>query len=298
MKSLFDTVVVYCHEQYISSYCEGCNHPVTCPGNPCKNCKQCLEEVHYPSRYPNGRKDYECDRMMYFYVCDYTEKYASEMLYLMRKSTALAEIEDYHVLSIGCGACPDLMALERYCSESSSSKQIRYWGIDVNERWKNIHNTISLYRSSSIINVQFDCIDAVEKDFTVLDANVVILQYIISHFYNNGQIAKINNFFQKLVNAIVCHKQKDVPMVILINDVNSNNRGRDFFADLVGNLQDADFHGNCRGYYFNYRIVNQAQMYGLKHSSNETIFKMPNEFEDIYHPWHICSSAQLLIEVR
>ena len=131
-----------------------------------------------------------------------------------------------------------------------------------------------------------------------MDANVVILQYIISHFYNNGQITKINNFFQKLVNAIVCHKQKDVPMVILINDVNSNNRGRDFFADLVGNLQDADFHGNCRGYYFNYRIVNQAQMYGLKHSSNETIFKMPNEFEDIYHPWHICSSAQLLIEVR
>lgn len=56
--------------------------------------------------------------MLNFYVCDYSAKYTSELLYLMRKSQALEEIDDYHVLSIGCGGCPDLMAFEQYCHEN------------------------------------------------------------------------------------------------------------------------------------------------------------------------------------
>lgn len=71
--------------------------------------------------------------MLNFYVCDYSAKYASELLYLMRKSQALEEINDYHVLSIGCGGCPDLMAFERYCHEKSYDKSVSYIGIDVNE---------------------------------------------------------------------------------------------------------------------------------------------------------------------
>ena len=54
----------------------------------------------------------------------------------MRKSQALEEINDYHVLSIGCGGCPDLMAFERYCHEKSYDKSVSYIGIDVNEKWK------------------------------------------------------------------------------------------------------------------------------------------------------------------
>lgn len=297
-KSLFEMVVNYCHRQYTSAGCEKCDHSDGCPGNPCGNCKQCLEEVHYPFRYLNGRNDYDCDRMMHFYVCDYTEKYASEMLYLMRKSTALNEIEDYHVLSIGCGACPDLMAMERYCHEISATKSISYLGIDINERWRNIHQEISKYKTTTIQNTRFEYLDAVTDNFTIADANVVVLQYVISHFYNNGQITQIKKFFQKMIDAIISKRQKEVPLVILINDVNSNNRGRDYFADLLNELKNSDFHGSYGKYYFDYNIVNPAQRYGIKHESRETLFNLPREFGRIYQPWRDCSSAQLLIEVR
>ena len=43
-------------------------------------------------------------------------------------------------------------------------------------------------------------------------------------------------------------------MVILINDVNSVHRGRDYFSDLVEKLKDAELHGSYRAFYFDYNI--------------------------------------------
>lgn len=196
MSSLYDSLIDYCHASYLTSECGNCNHPGCCPGNPYGNCKQCFEEVHYPSRNPLGKKDYDCDRMLYFYTCCYAAKYASEMLYLMCKSEAMAEIEDYNVLSIGCGSCPDLMALERYCDEPGSEKTIEYTGIDMNKRWTMIHNEIKRHPSDIIQRSNFSYRDAVTGLFPIIDTNVVVLQYFISHLYNNGQIANVN-FFSK-----------------------------------------------------------------------------------------------------
>jgi len=236
--------------------------------------------------------------MIDFYVCDYTVKYASEILYLMRKSEALQQIDNYHVLSIGCGACPDLMALEHYCHENSYDKRISYLGIDVNKRWKRIHNQIDSYRTSTVRKTKFRYWDVVTEDFSISDANVVILQYVISHFYNTGQIYEIQGFFVKLVDTIISRKQAGVPMVILINDVNSVHRGRDYFSDLVEKLKDAELHGSYRAFYFDYNIRNDAQRYGERHESRQVLFRLPNFFDGIYQPWEDCSSAQLLIEVQ
>ena len=109
---LIHEIVDYCNAEYRNAdtthLCHDCNHPSECSGS----CKNCLEHVHYPSKYPNGKKDYDCENMINFHVCDYINKYASEMLYLLRKSEKLKEIEEYHILSIGCGAAPDLMAYD------------------------------------------------------------------------------------------------------------------------------------------------------------------------------------------
>ena len=40
--------------------------------------------------------------------------------------------------------------------------------------------------------------DVVTEDFSISDANVVILQYVISHFYNTGQTYEIQGFFCKV----------------------------------------------------------------------------------------------------
>jgi len=294
-KSLFTTVMNYCNKEYLNSSCEECNHYDKCPGECYGNCKKCLEEVHYPRKYPEGKKDYDCEHMLNFYVCDYTAKYASEMLYLMRESEALKQIRNYHVVSIGCGGCPDLMAFESYCHENG--KAVSYIGIDVNKKWMKIHNVIERYKTTTLRKTRFVYMDAVSEEYSeISEANVIVLQYVISHFYNMGQIGEISVFFDKLVQNIIMHKQKGKPFVVLINDVNSNNRGRDYFMHIIDKLKDAGFHENRQRFYFNYRIQNDFQRYGKKHQSTGILFDIPDGF-DIYEPWEICSSAQLLIEV-
>lgn len=292
-KSLIKKVLKFCYGEYVNSECDNCNHYGACPGN----CKDCLKEIHFPTRYPNGKKDYDCIRMLYFYICDYTIKYASEMLYLMRKSEALKEIDDYHVVSIGCGGCPDLMAFETYCHQEANWKSVYYMGIDVNEKWSSIHDVIKNYKTSTLRKTQFKYMDAVAGEYSVISkANVLVLQYVISHFYNTGQIDKIGSFFDKLIEKIITHKQEGKPLVILINDVNSNKRGRNCFEIIIDKLKNAGFHGNSFMYYFDYNIQNDFQKYGAMHETNHVLYKIPRDLS-IFQPWEKCSSAQLLIEV-
>lgn len=84
---LIDEITNSCHNEYMNCVCreEWCTHKDSCSGG----CKQCLEEIHYPSRYSNGKRDYDCQRLIYFYMCDYTFKYASEMWYLYEKSESI-----------------------------------------------------------------------------------------------------------------------------------------------------------------------------------------------------------------
>ena len=125
---LIDEIIDLCDSKYsateTTSTCMDCNHKEKCSGG----CKQCLEEIHYPKKYPSGKKDYDCNNLINFYVCDYSYKYASEIWYLLRKSEALKKLEKYNVLSIGCGGCPDLMAFESYIKETGGNKKVHYFG--------------------------------------------------------------------------------------------------------------------------------------------------------------------------
>ncbi len=297
---LIHEIVEYCNKEYRNGdykhICRDCNHPIKCSDS----CKKCLEQIHYPSRYPQGKKDYDCKNLINFYVCDYTNKYASEMLYLLRKSERLKEIDEYHILSIGCGATPDLMAFEQYVLETNPYKQIYYFGIDINSLWKPIHNKIKNYSSDSISGVKFVYDDAISylNAHTIPKANVIILQYVISHFYNTGQIDQIENFFVNLVNNVVKSRNNNEPLIILINDVNSCNRGRDYFEDLLRVLNNNRFNGQYSQFYFDYRIKNDSRRYGEKHQRNNTLFNLDDIDLDLYEPWKDCSSAQMLIEIE
>lgn len=196
------------------------------------------------------------------------------MLYLLRQSEKLKEIDEYHILSIGCGAAPDLMAFEQYAYEAESKKDIRYFGVDVNSRWKRIHERIMSYDSTYINHIEFDYKDAIQyfNEESLIDTNVIVLQYVISHFYNTGQIGIVQQFFSDLIKNVVETRKKDDPFIVLINDVNSCYRGRNFFEDFVEALKKHNYHGQCRCYYFDYRIQNEFQRYGDKHLQNKTLF--------------------------
>ena len=290
----------FCDNQYKSQntdhVCHNCNHKEKCSGG----CKYCLEEIHYPGRYMQGKTDYDCENLINFYVCDYSFKYASEMFYLLSQSQALKEINNYHIMSIGCGGCPDLMAFESYVLSSCSTKKVQYYGIDKNVLWKPVHNEIKDYLPKSRVKMRAkyvydDAIDFFAKNI-IEDANVIVIQYLISHLYNTKQIVKINQFYDDLISNLIAHRESNNPFVILINDVNSCNRGRDYFKDLCRRLADNGFDQSYKQFYFDYRIQNDYQRYGARHISNEILYDIPKGFE-IYQPWQECSSAQLLIEI-
>lgn len=296
---LINELVDFCDKQYSSQdtthVCSDCKHKIKCSGS----CKKCLEEIHYPGKYPNGKKDYDCCNLLNFYVCDYSYKYASEIWYLLKESETINKINKYHVMSIGCGGCPDLMAFESYIIDNGLSKSISYFGIDINELWKPIHDKIKSYQSKIITKARFKYVDAIRyfNDNIVASTNVLVLQYVISHFYNTDQIDEIDKFYDDLIENIVLHKDQGKPFVIIINDVNSNNRGRDFFLDLCKKLANADLHGTYSQYYFDYRIKNDYQRYGTCHKSTSVLYTVPDKLSK-YEPWETCSSAQLLIELK
>lgn len=182
---LIDRVMSFCDSEYRNAHrntrCEDCLHTGDCS----RNCKDCLEEIHYPSRHPNGKKFYDCPHLINFYVCDYAYKYATEIYYLLQKSDALAEIEHYSIFSIGCGACPDLMAFELYLQRNAPGKTLEYRGIDKNPLWESIHNQVLQYTTADITYINLSTEDAFTflEQFAVGDINVLVLQYIISALY-------------------------------------------------------------------------------------------------------------------
>lgn len=114
---LLENTVQFCDRMY-SSYrdhcgCDGgiCNRPSgICSGN----CYNCLYEIHYPSRATQGaKKDYDCVKMLYHYVCQYSYLYSKELLCAFEHEWDFIKGFPYfHILSLGCGGCADLMALE------------------------------------------------------------------------------------------------------------------------------------------------------------------------------------------
>lgn len=296
---LFDNIVNYCNSEYSAAdtehICDDCQHS-NCQGS----CKECLEEIHYPTRYPDGKKDYDCVNLINFYVCDYAYKYASEIWYLLRESSLLSELPKINMLSIGCGAAPDLMAMESFLSEKNwKDKPICYHGIDLNPLWKPIHQRISEYQSPFIQEAKFcynNAISVIEST-PIANANVLVLQYFISHLYINNQIEQLQSLYDSIIENIVLRRNPKTPFIIIINDVNSCNRGRDFFEGIVGKLASANIHGTCSKYYFDHNIINEHQCYGMQHPDKHILYGPISESFRKYQPWEFCSSAQLLIEI-
>lgn len=132
-----------------------------------------------------------------------------------------------------------------------------YKGYDVNEKWKSIHSFIKNYKSSFIKKVNFIYKDIIEDEKTFIsDANVIVLQYLISYFYNTNQIDKIDDFFEYLVKYIVKKKKEGEPFVVIINDVNSCYRGRNLFLNIIKILEKYNLHGHLYKFYFDFDIKN------------------------------------------
>lgn len=119
------------------------------------------------------------------------------------------------------------------------------------------------------------------------------MQYLISHFIN----LNINPeyFFRKLMNSFIRHM--DLNSTIIINDVNSCNRGRDNIYMLLRLMDAGGIKYTVDERYFDTGIKNDLQRIGRRYQENAIFnYSMNVDFNDRYNPWSVCSSFQVIIK--
>lgn len=294
--SLLDTLTTFCAGQFhvYGEWCKHCTHPSgECSGS----CLKCSEEVNFHK--PGGRTDYNCQKFMYYYVCRYSWKYCSEILYALEQIN-LTAYPDYKILSIGCGGAPDLMAFEQILSPSGTEK-IFYTGCDINPYWQPIHNEISQYAQlSPNITAKFIIGNIFNPDlFSELSTqcfNVITLEYLLSHFPNDDRENLSNQLFDKLINFVLPNQVNNSPFLFIINDIDNYNV-RPYFESLIHRLENADYHLSIlkRVHYKarNADYEDESQLY----YTNQNKFDIPEEIKNEFNCAINCSSAQLILEV-
>lgn len=217
--------------------------------------------------------------------------------YALHSINSLPYKDTFNILSLGCGASPDLAAFENYLSKNNFCIPVNYLDIDINPLWNDKHNFIKDYFKSTSYNPEYICTDVFEifKDHYTVDKNLLILQYLISHFYNTGKLTAVNEFYKNLIQNVI--KRMQPKSIIIINDVNSNRRGRDLFLRFSDTLSKYGIRHTYSCRYFEYNIQNEYQRYGIKYPSKD-ILTWPTPNLARYNPWTVCSSAQLIIELE
>ena len=303
---LIDSVVQFCDEMY-SSFgdkcgCENgqCNHPSgECSGS----CYNCLYHIHFPDRAPeNAKKEYDCVKMLYHYVCQYSFLYTTELLCAFdHEWDYIKGFPYYHILSLGCGGCADLMAFDYLRQSKKFPAPISYMGIDVNDLWAPIHQKIREYcRITSIpFNMRYKDVFEYFQKYKLPNANIIVISYLISYLYNTNQINAVDLLADNLVKKVITHKKTGQPLLLVINDVNSNARGRDSFEHFIHSIRRNGLTiGKSEFKYFESGRLNSFQRIGSAYSIDKMPLSIPNKIKEKYHAQtNIQSTIQLLVEV-
>lgn len=292
---LIKEILEYCDKDYLHKSCEcpDCNHPNMCPGN----CGDCLKQIHFKSNIPQARHSYDCVNLVNYYVCKYALKYTSEICKALYGLKKLSSAEKLNVLSIGCGPCTDLFALDIMRKKGDYRfEKIKYLGVEPLGSWSKIHDKIAQYDED--FSVRFEYSD-IQRVLPILknegfEADVIVMNYFLSDFHKYWGQENVVDFLDELVYYI----EKVCPnTVIIINDINlccSMGGGRDYFDTLFWKLQPLGFI--CSRWHFNNSNREKHYDYGTEYSSNSLVFSDKVFCKYInYNPYKTCASAQIII---
>lgn len=283
---LIDEVVDFCDKDFSSKKCSGCEKNNLCH----LDCSNCLDDLHYHNNHI--RYDYCCEHLLNYYVCRYSYKYCSEIIYALR-NIDLSKYPYFNILSLGCGASPDLMAFDFL----NLSKKIKYKGFDINSSLEKIHNFISAHSSAESVDYLRECnVLELFDMYQVSNTNVIIIEYLISFFYSEIGNDGLCSWFDKLTEKVICVKPPESPLLIIINDADSIYVGRDMYLQLRKSIEGKGL-----------KIINECKMRfqeteyfqgSKKYPSCANLFHIPDGFSEKYKVAIKCRSAQLILEVE
>lgn len=292
-----DELIKECDHNYtqniIDGKCKNCSHKNGCPGN----CGKCLDEVHL-SRGDDERQDYNCRYMLDYYVGKYMYAYVTENKRAFDIiENEIKQLPYIHMISIGCGPCPDLFGIVDFLKDKEIEKQVFYLGIEHNEEWKDIHSIIEKIFENEV-KIKYWRRDAIEyfKKKDASGANILIMQYLVSHIVYNDRGSQIEDFFENLVKNVIM--KMDSKSYIVINDIN-HNLARDKFDLLEQKIKQKGKKIKVYKYYFPYKSdLNIYQTKGMvAHDSNLIDYEVNYDIKDRYETRMHCRSVQHIIEV-
>lgn len=287
---LIDDLIEYCDEQYKNGVCWACTGEEKCSSECDGNCKLCLDDIHFHTN--ERRNHYDCERLLYYYVCRYTYKYCSEMIYAL-KQIDLSKYPYLHILSLGCGGAPDLMAFQYM----NYNQKISYVGLDKNVYWEDIHNyIINNYNDGKVQFLRDINVLNYFNEHKITKCNVIIIQYLISFFYSSQGENGVRRWFSELAQSIVKNKPDNSPLLVIINDVDSIKTGRDALPIFVEEIEKVGLDVNRQ---LRRRFKQNNYFAGsIQYASKKNVFdSISDEFQKNYCVALSCESAQLILEV-
>ena len=290
-----------CNDRYNNVYgscIENCRYAHLCNGN----CGKCLEYVHYPQRCPEEMKGrgYNCRKMADYYTCKYSYRYASEIVYALQCCTDVMHKSELKILSLGCGPCTDLYALDICSRINLMADRLDYRGVEkYSSVWGNIHNDILQKAATNArVNVKIyydDMCSYICK--TINDSwrpDIVIFQYSLSDMWRNSNDDEKDMFMR--VFARYCNEILSPNIYVVLNDINFtgnlNERGSEpiGFGELQEHLQASIVR---KGYFPQEK---NCFVYNAPFQEKELFFDAKHTPQ--YAPFDCCGSAQLVLQVK
>lgn len=295
---LINNLVYECDERYRknkdSCQCEYCICNICVESN----CSKCLDNIHYTNN-ETPQRTYDCVNMADYYYCVYSYRYASEVVYGLEHFTGLFKREKLNIMSVGCGPCTELAAID-YLHDIGklSYTTLDFRGIDpLGDMWKYIWEDIESIYGKQVSFYQenvLNFVDLIVSKKWIPD--LIIFQYVFSDMYKKYTEEEIIIFINKLAGFL--NAQTHRPIYILANDINLGNAydgGRDFFDILEQKINNPKIM--CR-YHFDNKYRSNHFHYGIEYEDNSIVFEIPEHIKEKYDPIDSCASAQVLIKKR
>ncbi|MDD5022139.1 MAG: hypothetical protein PHR82_08455 [Endomicrobiaceae bacterium] len=225
------------------------------------NCYQCLHDEY---RRRNGKLDeYNCPKKMNFYVLKYGSSFTSEIYHYLNESKILEKFNNktINILSLGCGFSPDYYAILKYIDDNNLNIKLYYYGFDSSTEWDSTR-LIKKYR-----NVVYETLDLVLKTFSFKNFDIIMMNKVFSTIYGHRQDQK---FINNLINAI--NNTMPAGSVLIFNDINSCNMGRDAFDNNITALFN---NNNVYKYYTDSPLHAEHSWKHIK--DNDIVFETIND---------------------
>lgn len=249
VKDFYQEYILTCLNQSTSLICYAlctnlCNEPCCLESTFCVN-KECVDCLSSMFNNPESAKQiYSCIPITFAYIFRYSNRYASEIYYIMNHFDLLSDFsseQQINVLSIGCGPATEVIALE--CLSKEQGKNINYIGFDMNPVW---HITQSIMKDVlkdfSSCTVDFYNMKLTSNCSLLEHTHILILNYVVSDIYKHSDDPSVGvtAFLGEVQQMFECMPDNSY---IIINDVNSCNMGRDELEAWSQQLPYAKFYG-------------------------------------------------------